>query len=62
MIWKRYVDDTFTKLKIDKVEGFLEHLNRQHERIQFTSEIQKDKKIAFLDTEIHIKEDRSVIY
>jgi len=59
MIWKRYVDDTFTKLKIDKVEDFLEHLNKQHQRIQFTSEVQKDGKISFLDTEIHVKEDRS---
>ena len=57
--WKRYVDDTITKLLLRNVESFLLHLNSQHERIKFTTEIQKDNKIAFLDTEIHVKDDGS---
>ena len=28
-IWKRYVDDTFTILDRDQVDGFLQHLNNQ---------------------------------
>jgi len=28
-IWKRYVDDTFTVLGKDYVDGFLQHLNSQ---------------------------------
>ena len=32
-IYKRYVDDTFTKLKTTLVEEFLLHMNSQHERI-----------------------------
>ena len=58
-LWKRYVDDTFAKLKIIMVEAFLEHLNRQHPRIKFTTEIQKDGKISFLATLVHVLPDRS---
>ena len=36
--WKRYVDDTFAKLKICDVDSFLSHLNNQHPRIKFTTE------------------------
>ena len=46
-LWKRYVDDTFAKLKIIMVGTFLEHLNKQHPRIKFTTEIQKEGKISF---------------
>lgn len=59
-IWKRYVDDTFSKLKRPYVDNFLNHLNDQHPRINFTTEIQQDNKIAFLDTLVHIQEDKSI--
>ena len=36
------------------------HLNAQHERIEFTSEPLENNKLAFLDTEINITEDRGV--
>ena len=49
-IWKRYVDDTFTVLGKDYVDGFLEHLNSQQPTIRFTMEIEKDNTIPFLDT------------
>ena len=58
-IWKRYVDDTFSKLKQMFVNAFLEHLNQQHPRIKFTTETQENGKIAFLDTLVHVLEDRS---
>ena len=48
-IWKRYVDDTFAKLKKVYVLQFMEHLNSQHERIEFTSEELVERKLAMLD-------------
>ena len=56
-IWKRYVDDTFAKLKKIHVLQFMEHLNSQHERIEFTSEELIERKLAMLDTELNVKED-----
>ena len=41
------------------VEDFLIHLNNQHERIGFTTEIQENNKLSFLDTLTHILPDRS---
>ena len=58
-LWLRYVDDTFAKLKKAMVEAFLEHLNRQHRRIKFTTEIEQDKKLAFLEILVHVLADRS---
>ena len=56
-LWRRYVDDTISKLLKIHVEAFLQHLNDQHPRINFTTETLEDGKIAFLDTQIHVKPD-----
>ena len=37
-VWKRFVDDTFSILKLTCVESFLQHLNSQHPSINFTTE------------------------
>lgn len=57
--WGRYVDDTITKLKQMVINEFLQHLNNQHPRIKFTTELQENGKIAFLDTLIHVLPDGS---
>ena len=49
-IWKRYVDDTFAKIKKTMVDAFLRHLNSQHRRIKFMTETEEERKIAFLDS------------
>ena len=49
-IWKRYVNDTFTVLHRDHVNGFLQHLNSQQPTIRFVMEIEKDNTIPYLDT------------
>ena len=36
------------------------HLNAQHGRIQFTSELLTDNKLAFLDAEVNVKEDGGI--
>ena len=53
-LWRRYVDDTFAKLKKAYVSLFLEHLNRQHRRIKFTTELLEKAKIAFMDTQVNV--------
>ena len=51
-IWKRNVDDTFTVLRKDYVDSFLQHLNSQQPTVRFTMEIEKDNTIPFLDTSV----------
>ena len=58
-LWKRYVDDTICKIKIAAVEAFLIHLNSQHRRLKFTTEVLKNNKIAFLEACIHVLRDRT---
>ena len=48
-IWKRYVDDTFTIVKKNKVSDVLKKINSFHPYIKFTHEVEKEKKIPFLD-------------
>ena len=59
-IYKRYVDDTFLKIKEEEAEKFLEHMNNQHIRIRYTMEKEKEKRIAFLDTEVWVKENKEI--
>ena len=47
--WFRFVDDVFSIIRKDAVESFLLYLNQQHPAIQFTMEVEKDRKLPFLD-------------
>ena len=47
--WKRYVDNTFCYVKIGTVNDILNKLNDFHQNIQFTYELEKNNKLAFLD-------------
>ena len=52
-LYRRYVDDCFLLFKsFDHVPLFLNYLNHQHSSISFTSELEKDGKLSFLDIEI----------
>ena len=51
-LWYRYVDDTFTFIKVGEVDNILERLNSFHENIKFTYEREKDGSIAFLDVKV----------
>ena len=59
-IWFRYVDDTFTIMKRDYIQAFLDHLNNQHQRIKFTIEYEENNQMPFLDTLICVEEDRTI--
>ena len=50
--WKRYVDDTFVIIRRDLVTELLSHLNRQHERIKFICEVEKNESLPFLDVRV----------
>ena len=51
-IWKQYVDDTFTILDQNNVDGFLQHLNNQQPTIRFTMKTKNDNTILLLDTSV----------
>ena len=54
LLYKRYVDDTFLVFKTrDQIPLFLEYLNSRHMNIEFTVEIEKERKLPFLDIEVH---------
>ena len=48
-LWLRYIDDTITAVHESKIDEFYEHLNRHNTSIQFTTEIEENGKIPFLD-------------
>ena len=58
-MWYRYVDDTMTKIHDCAVSSFSDHLNSINPNIQFTSEEEKNGRIPFLDTCLHVNEDGS---
>ena len=47
--WTRYVDDTLCYIKTDLIDYVLKMLNGFHRNIQFTSKVDTDSKISFLD-------------
>ena len=49
-LWKRFLDDTFTIIRKDNRNSFLEHLKSIHPNIKFTSEeTRSDGSMPFLD-------------
>ena len=50
LFYRRYVDDIFVLFEsIEKLQKFKEFLNSKHHNINFTIELEKDKKLPFLD-------------
>ena len=61
MLWKRFVDDTFTIIHKQDKDSFLDHLNNIHPSIKLTSEeTRPDGAIPFLDILITPKDDGSL--
>ena len=61
IVCRRFVDDTFllfwTK---DDVEKFKNYLNKQHKNIKFTSEIEENGLLSFLDITISREDNKFV--
>ena len=50
IVYRRFVDDTFLLFQTkDDVEKFKNYLNKQHKNIKFTSEIEENGSLSFLD-------------
>ena len=59
--WKRFVDDTFTIIKKNNKDSFLEHLNSINPKIQYTcEETREDGSMSFLDILVTPKDDGSL--
>jgi hypothetical protein len=60
--WYRYVDDTFVVWPHGKKElyDFLQHLNNIHPNIKFTTEVEQDGSLAFLDVLVSRRLDGSL--
>ena len=58
--WTRYVDDTFAYIKPEKVEEITMKLNEFHQNIKFTSELEADRKLPFLDVLIQVNNDSKI--
>ena len=41
-LWLRYVDDTFTAVRHDKIDAFHHHLNEQNTEMQFIREVEEN--------------------
>ncbi len=58
--WFRYVDDTWNRIKKAESKKFFDHINSIDPNIKFTEEGLEDNKLAFLDTQVHLKSDGSL--
>ena len=54
VVYRRFVDDTFLLFRSrEHIEKFRNYLNCQHPNIKFTSEIEENSSISFLDIKIN---------
>ena len=60
VFYRRYIDDTFILFKDPgHIPKFKEYLNKQHPNIEFTSDIEKDGILNFMDIRIERNNDGS---
>ena len=60
-LWKRFVDDTFTIIKRNNRDSFLQHLNSIHPKIKSTcEEVREDGSLPFLNILVTPEEDGSL--
>lgn len=57
---KKYVDDMFLSLPADKIDYVKEVFNSQDNNIQFTVEVEQNRRLPFLDMTLVRQEDQTV--
>ena len=61
ILWKKFVDDTFTIIKQNNKDSFLEHFNSINPKIQFTcEETREDRSMPFVDILVTPRDDGSL--
>ena len=63
--WKRYVDDNYAYVVLEKIRFILKELNSYHSNLKFTYELEGNNKITFLDVlinRISFKEIKTSVY
>ena len=61
VVYKRYVDDTFLLFRsTEHAEKFKNYLNKQHKIISFTSEMEQNGSLSFIDIKISREKTRFV--
>ena len=51
-VWESHADDVFAIIKRDSIQSFYKHISFVHAGFKFTTEIEKEYKLAFLDTDV----------
>ena len=60
LFYKRYVDDSFLIFKShDQIDKFLNYLNNKHQNIKFTSDVEENNTLPFLET--YFKHENNMI-
>ena len=58
IFYRRYIDDTFLVFRSPQhVPLFLDYFNKQHPNINFTSEVENNEKLPFLDIDVMRKDN-----
>ena len=61
VVYRRFADDTFLLFRSkDHVEKFRNYLNKQHKSLKFTSEIEENGSLSFLDIKISRENNKFV--
>ena len=61
IVYRRFVDDTFLLFRSKyHVQKFRNYLNKQHKNIRFTSEIEDNDSLSFLDIKISCENNKFV--
>ena len=61
IVYRRFVDDTFLLFRSKyHVEKFRNYLNKQHKNITFTSKIEENDSLSFLDIKISFENNKFV--